>query len=73
MITVLKASPITFDERDYMEELVIDNIERDLSCCERCVYHDYVPGADIMATCSDIHGCNKWDDSFFRLTELINS
>lgn len=70
MITVLKASPITFDERDYMEELVIDDSECSLSCCERCIYHDYVPNPDTLAGCREIHDCNMWDDSFFRLTEL---
>lgn len=65
MITVLKETPMTFHGKDCMEVLVHnDNLEF-FTCCDLCIYKDYIEWIDFMASCMDVHGCGTDSRDYF--------
>lgn len=70
MLTIIKETPITFNGVDVMETLV-SNDSMAIGCaCSYCMYLDYVPPLDLLALCSDVHGCGHRSDTYFIARDL---
>lgn len=65
MITIVKETPITFHGEDCMEVLVHDDCITDCTCCDLCMYRDFIDWIDVQASCMDVHGCTTDASKYF--------
>ena len=69
MITILKEFLITYKGKDATQQLVIDDDVRIGEGCLKCIYHGWNPTCYVDPDCVTLHGCNRFDDSYFRIKE----
>lgn len=67
MITVISQCYITIDGKDVVRQKVLDDESRIGECCEKCMYRDWHPTDVDDPDCVTLHGCNRWDYSYFRI------
>ncbi len=70
MITILKETPITFNGRDCMEQLVYDNKRFGNFACDLCCYRNWDDNSATLAECVDEHGCTLNPNVYFRISEI---
>ena len=70
MIKVLKETPITVNDEDYNLQLLHDNTIIPQDACNYCYYRDWDDSDVCYASCCEVHGCNPFTPTFFKLTDL---
>lgn len=67
----IKKTPISFGGGDFYEILIEDDSIGDNCPCDLCMYRDYPSfDIDLMASCTDIHGCTMKGNRYFLIEPL---
>lgn len=64
MKKIINQKPISVNGRDCLELLVRDDCAS-FPPCYRCWYEDWKPDSDLLASCSEVHGCSKNGRDYF--------
>lgn len=70
MIKVLKETPITVEGRDFCLQLLHDDVLWCQDTCDYCYYRDWNGWDECCASCADVHGCDPYAPTYFKLTDL---
>ena len=65
MKKILKQTLITINGTDCLELLVHNDCILAESPCDLCWYTYYNPSPDLLASCSDVHGCTQDINLYF--------
>ena len=69
MINVLKETTITVKGKEYCLQLLHDDTICCEDACDYCYYRDWNNWGDCGAYCSDVHGCDVFKPTYFKLTD----
>lgn len=72
MKKIIKKTPISLGGVDFYEVLIEDNSIVDNCPCQLCLYSDFPSfDIDLLASCSDIHGCTMNASTYFLLEPIF--